>query len=223
MEILKAGNIDKVNKIKKTEMVKMSNSGVIQFKNNSGEYGVYLHWNGGRDSIEAFLKYCKLKGYMSNDISRFIQTVANYFGGNNSIYLENINKISSANGIYIVDNWEIIGRKNFNYSEQKEHNLEEMLLDIDKAQPEKLQLGEKFLNSEMVLTSSLKIGDKVFKYNSLACVYEEFTVIGMGLDEFRNGTNVFNIPYVNKYSGCKNSYKDNINNYILDKEIRKIK
>ena len=201
----------------------MSNSGVIQFK-GFDEYGVYLHWNGGRDSIEAFLKYCKLKGYMNNDIPRFIQIVSNYFGGNNSIYLENINKISSDHGIYIVDNWEIIGRKDFNYNEQKEYNLEEMLLDIDKAQPEKLQLGEKFLNSEIVLTSNLKIGDKVFKYNSITCIYEEFTVVGIGLDEFRNGTNVFNIPYVNKYySECKNSYKDNINNYILDKEIRKIK
>ena len=30
---------------------------------NSTDLGVYLHWNGGRDSVEAFLKYCKLKGY----------------------------------------------------------------------------------------------------------------------------------------------------------------
>lgn len=22
--------------------------------------GIYLHWNGGKDSVEAFLKYCKL-------------------------------------------------------------------------------------------------------------------------------------------------------------------
>lgn len=199
----------------------MSNSGVIQFKDNN-EYGVYLHWNGGRDSIEAFLKYCKLKGYTNNDMCRFIQTVSNYFGGGNSIYLEPINKISADHGIYIVDNWEIIGRKNFNYSEQSEHNLKEMLLEIDKAQPEKLQLGEKFLNSEMVLTSSLKIGDKVFKYNDLYCIYEEFTVIGMGIDEKQNGMNVLNIPYVNKYNGCGDGYKDNINNYIEDKEIRKI-
>ena len=27
--------------------------------------GVYLHWNGGRDSVEAFLKYCELKKYRS--------------------------------------------------------------------------------------------------------------------------------------------------------------
>ena len=27
--------------------------------------GIYLHWNGGRDSVEAFLKYCELKQYRS--------------------------------------------------------------------------------------------------------------------------------------------------------------
>lgn len=25
--------------------------------------GVYLHWNGGRDTIEPLLKYCELQGY----------------------------------------------------------------------------------------------------------------------------------------------------------------
>lgn len=24
------------------------------------DLGIYLHWNGGRDSVEAFLKYCVL-------------------------------------------------------------------------------------------------------------------------------------------------------------------
>lgn len=29
----------------------------------SSELGVYLHWNGGRDSVEAFLEYCKRRGF----------------------------------------------------------------------------------------------------------------------------------------------------------------
>lgn len=28
---------------------------------NSTDIGIYLHWNGGRDSVQAFLKYCELK------------------------------------------------------------------------------------------------------------------------------------------------------------------
>lgn len=27
----------------------------------SNDIGIYLHWYGGRDSVEAFLKYCELK------------------------------------------------------------------------------------------------------------------------------------------------------------------
>ena len=25
--------------------------------------GLYVHWNGGRDTIEPLLRYCELKGY----------------------------------------------------------------------------------------------------------------------------------------------------------------
>ena len=30
------------------------------------ELGVYFHWNGGRDSVEPLLAYCKLKGYRTH-------------------------------------------------------------------------------------------------------------------------------------------------------------
>lgn len=29
------------------------------------DIGVYLHWNGGVESVEAFLTYCDLKGFHS--------------------------------------------------------------------------------------------------------------------------------------------------------------
>ena len=47
----------------------MGNRAVITTKKewqNDG-IGVYLHWNGGRDSVEAFLTYCKMKGYRAPD------------------------------------------------------------------------------------------------------------------------------------------------------------
>ena len=34
---------------------------------NSDATGVYLHWNGGRDSVEAFLAYCKLKQVITSE------------------------------------------------------------------------------------------------------------------------------------------------------------
>jgi hypothetical protein len=37
----------------------MGNRAVIT--DNKQRIGIYLHWNGGRDSVEAFLKYCELR------------------------------------------------------------------------------------------------------------------------------------------------------------------
>ena len=59
----------------------------------STDIGVYLHWNGGRDSVEAFLKYCKLKGYRSPETdcygwARFCQVIGNFFGGGLSLGID---------------------------------------------------------------------------------------------------------------------------------------
>ncbi len=48
--------------------------------------GIYLHWNGGRDSVEAFLHYCELHGFRSPDRdpygwARLCQVIGNFFGG----------------------------------------------------------------------------------------------------------------------------------------------
>lgn len=39
----------------------MGNRAVIT--TSERKVGVYLHWNGGRDTIEPLLKYCELQGY----------------------------------------------------------------------------------------------------------------------------------------------------------------
>lgn len=47
---------------------------------------VYLHWNGGRDSVEPFLAFCKARGYRAptNDeaygFAYLCTTIGNYFG-----------------------------------------------------------------------------------------------------------------------------------------------
>lgn len=45
--------------------------------------GIYLHWNGGRDTIEPLLKYCELQGYRppSSDeygLARICQVMGNF-------------------------------------------------------------------------------------------------------------------------------------------------
>lgn len=50
----------------------MGNRAVIttlQNYNNNG-IGVYLHWNGGRDSVEGFLEYMKLKKHRNAQVYR---------------------------------------------------------------------------------------------------------------------------------------------------------
>jgi hypothetical protein len=54
-----AGYDDRI-KLKKVRNT-MGNRAVITTEDK--QLGVYVHWNGGRDSIEAFLLYCKIKGY----------------------------------------------------------------------------------------------------------------------------------------------------------------
>ena len=41
----------------------MGNRAVITTKDH--DLALYLHWNGGRDTVEPLLKYCELKGYRS--------------------------------------------------------------------------------------------------------------------------------------------------------------
>ena len=117
------------------------------------DIGIYLHWNGGRDSVEAFLKYCELKGYRppSQDNygwARLCQVISNFFGGSTSIGIDTCNNLDCENwdnGVYIIDKWEIVGRQFFDGDEQDSYNLVDMLIEIDQAQPQKEQLGEDFL------------------------------------------------------------------------------
>jgi len=116
---------------------------------NEDQIGVYLHWNGGRDSVEAFLKYCKLKGYRSPETdsygwARFCQVVGNFFGGDTSIGLDICARLDCDNwdnGVYIIKGWEIVGREFFADTEQNHHDLHAMLTDINNAMPEKERIS----------------------------------------------------------------------------------
>lgn len=95
----------------------MGNRAVITTQDK--ELGVYLHWNGGRDSIEAFLLYCKLKGYRcpENDCygwARLCQVIGNFFGGEYSVGIDKYDRLDTDNGdngTYIIKDWQIIGKE----------------------------------------------------------------------------------------------------------------
>lgn len=197
--------------------------------------GVYLHWNGGRDSVEAFLEYCKLRGFREFDgdgygMARFVQVVSNFFGGDGlSIGIEtNVHMHERCspgdNGIYEVKGWEIVGRCDAPRFEQQEYDIVEFMKAIDKSQPEKQRIGEKFFDAEIVDRDTIKVGDIVFMPNTLEGGYVEVCVIGIGEKDKRvNGQYVTGIPYVGRWGVGFCKPEDNINNYLWEKKYHVIK
>lgn len=132
----------------------MGNRAVITTKQgwNSKEnnLGVYIHWNGGRDSVEAFLKYCELRGFRKPEEdnygwARLCQVISNFFGSDGlSVGIDIVSRLDCDNydnGVYVIENWKIVGRY-FNPSvEQNEYDLLEMLQAIDESQPKDQKMG----------------------------------------------------------------------------------
>ena len=133
----------------------MGNRAVITTKGN--KWGVYLHWNGGRDSVEGFLRYCKDKGYRcpSKDCygwARLLQVIGNFFGGDLSLGFDLKKRLdcnNGDNGVYVIENWEIVGREFMRNGEQDEYPLEEVLKAIDEKQPE----GEQIYKDKEVIVA----------------------------------------------------------------------
>jgi len=97
---------------------------------------IYLHWNGGRDSVEAFLDATKRLGVRTNDqfygMARLTQIISNFMGGTLSIGISNVGDWALDfldNGIYWVEGLEIYDRTDtYNgFEEQKEYDHEELV------------------------------------------------------------------------------------------------
>lgn len=130
----------------------MGNRAVITTRNK--DLGVYLHWNGGRDSVEAFLKYCELKGYRPPERdcygwARLCQVIGNYFGGGLSIGIDKYEKLDTDNGdngVYVIEDWKIVDRLFIDWPEQHEYDLISMLKDINNSQPDSEKLSEEVIS-----------------------------------------------------------------------------
>lgn len=125
----------------------MGNRAVITTNKNLNDTGIYLHWNGGRDSVEAFLAYCNLKHYRKpeNDsygYAMLINVITNFFGDGLSCDVGNCQHLDCDNydnGVYIIKDWRIIDRL-YAHGEQYEYDFIAMINDIDAKQPEHMQL-----------------------------------------------------------------------------------
>ena len=124
----------------------MGNRAVITIKENDVPKedwnSLYVHWNGGRDSVEPFLHVAKLYGIRCNDdssyaIARLSQLIGNTLGGTLSLGVGAYKCLDtqSDNGVYVVEDWEIVEREypswcNDDFEEQSEYNFDEFVAEI---------------------------------------------------------------------------------------------
>ena len=133
----------------------MGNRAVITIKENDTPQedwqSLYLHWHGGRDSVEPLLHVAKLYGVRcqfdpSYAIARLSQIMGNYIGGTLSIGVGTYKQLDTDNfdnGVYVVQDWEIVDREFNPPCEQREHNFNEMVADIRSVNDEVFGYEEK--------------------------------------------------------------------------------
>lgn len=134
----------------------MGNRAVIATEEK--QIGVYVHWNGGKESIETFLAYCDMKNQRPPESdcygwARLCQVIGNFFGGTTSIGIDKYSRLDTDNwdnGVYIIKDWKIIGR-DFKRREDQEissfRELEENLTEVNKKQPAEEQVSYDELHS----------------------------------------------------------------------------
>ena len=132
----------------------MGNRAVIRTEQN--DIGIYLHWQGGRDSVRPFLAYCKMKGYRAPEEDNYgwaylCQVICNFFNGSGlSVGIDKVECLDCNNydnGVYIIENWEIIGREFFKGEEQDEYDFRDMMHVINSRQPIACQESEEDINN----------------------------------------------------------------------------
>ena len=102
---------------------------------------LYLHWNGGRDSVEPFLHVAKLYEIRCQEdssyaIARLSQLIGNTLGGTLSLGVgayKCLDTNNYDNGTYVVEDWEIVEREHLpyeNFEEQDEYVFDEFVKEI---------------------------------------------------------------------------------------------
>lgn len=160
----------------------MGNRAVILNKNdmladgkiNPNQIGVYLHWNGGRDSVSAFLKYCKLKGYRSPSTDCYgwaclCNVISNFFGDGMSLGIDIASHLDCDNydnGVYIIDRWEIVGRLYNRSVEQSNYDVDSFVLELNERMPEQNRMDarvlKELLKAEEIPYQELTVGDVIW-------------------------------------------------------------
>ena len=133
--------------------------------------GIYLHWNGGRDSVRGFLEYCKLRSFRMPEKddygwARLAQVIGNFMGADGtSVGIDDVKMLdqdNGDNGVYLIKDWEIVGRRFFDGVEQNSYDRMEFLECLDESQPENQQLGREMM--ECLIHHDRTIGNVSWNY-----------------------------------------------------------
>ena len=121
----------------------MGNRAVIAFtkegKKDKNNVGIYLHWNGGRDSVEGFLQAAKDYELRSDSygVARLVQIISNFFPGTLSVgvgVIKSLDCDNYDNGVYWVDpEFNIVDREFFGFDKEQEvYLLDEFVDEVKK-------------------------------------------------------------------------------------------
>lgn len=187
--------------------------------------GVYLHWNGGPDSVIPLIKYCKIRGFRSFSdgygVARLATVMGNFFGGTLSLGIEyaypdcvDVNHTPYA----ITDDWEIANIEEYRLNDgdyPTDNEVLEMMKEINNAQPEKDRVPLEFLTStEQPSLTSIKVGQKVIYLDPVTEEYKTATVAAIDPD---------GVPRLKLYDSPFCPWNENRNNRLDGYKFRLVK
>ena len=206
----------------------------------SRKIGVYLQWNGGYDSVRAFLRYCELQGYREPDKdsygwARLCQVVGNFFGGSLSVGIGTDVVDPGDNGIFIIEGWHVenISEEYTDDDNRREmhtsvdslerqykdgYDMQEFLEAIDEKMPEHCRLGD-FLKARQIPISEAKLGQIIFREGLDGWMGRP--CLGFGEDRMVNGRNVKGLPYADFLRRLED-YTDDFGRHHEPESIEKV-
>ena len=107
----------------------MGNRAVIHFQGSN--VGMYVHWHGGRDTIEPMLEVAKEYELRGGDygLARLAQMFGNFMGGTLSMGIDELERLdcdNNNNGVYVIDSkFNIVDRQYMLGPEQSDYDFED--------------------------------------------------------------------------------------------------
>jgi len=128
----------------------MGDRAVITTNKDLSGVGVYLHWDGNRSTVEAYLAFCECKRFRKPEDDPYgwaylAAVIANAFADGNSVGVDMCSRLDCNNydnGVYVIKDWRIVDRVYAPSSEYYEqYSLVDMVRAVDAEQPPRMRLS----------------------------------------------------------------------------------